>query len=126
MSLILEALRKSEAERRRGQTPDLLTDAIPVTPAARRRTPNWTVLLPVTGAALITLLLVLWWLRPAEEPAPDGNAANDASLDATAAAGNPGTTEWAHGLGARDPFVRAFLYASDTDAARACTRCEGD
>ena len=65
MSLSLEALRKSEAERRRGQTPDLLTDAIPVAPAARRAPPNWTVLLPVIGAALITLLLVVWCLRPA-------------------------------------------------------------
>lgn len=82
MSLILEALRKSEAERRRGQTPDLLTDALPVALVARRRTPNWPVLLPVAGAALITLLLVLWWLRPSAERVPDGTAANDASLDA--------------------------------------------
>jgi general secretion pathway protein B len=81
MSLILEALRKSEAERRRGQTPDLLTDAIPVAPAARRTAPNWTMLLPVIGAALITLLLVVWWLRPSAEPIPDGAAASDTSVD---------------------------------------------
>ena len=81
MSLILEALRKSEAERRRGQTPDLLTDAIPVAPAARRAPPNWTLLLPVIGAALITLLLVVWWLRPAAEPVSNRDAVREASTD---------------------------------------------
>jgi general secretion pathway protein B len=84
MSLILEALRKSEAERRRGQTPDLLTDAIPVAPAARRAPPNWTVLLPVIGAALITLLLVVWWLRPAAEPVSNRDAVREASTDGRA------------------------------------------
>lgn len=81
MSLILEALRKSEAERRRGQTPDLLTDAIPVAPAARRAPPDWTMLLPVIGAALVTLLLVVWWLRPAAEPVASHDALHDASTD---------------------------------------------
>jgi general secretion pathway protein B len=81
MSLILEALRKSEAERRRGQTPDLLTDAIPVAATARRAPPNWTVLLPVIGAALITLLLVVWWLRPAAEPVSNRDAVREASAD---------------------------------------------
>ena len=87
MSLILEALRKSEAERRRGQTPDLLTDAMPVAPVAGRAPPNWTVLLPVIGAGLITLLLVAWWLRPSAEPVLRGDAANGASAsDASASA----------------------------------------
>ena len=81
MSLILEALRKSEAERRRGQTPDLLTDAIPVAATARRAPPNWTVLLPVIDAALITLLLVMWWLRPAAEPVSNRDAVREASAD---------------------------------------------
>jgi len=79
MSLILEALRKSEAERRRGQAPDLLADAVPVAPAAGRAPANWSVLLPVLGAALITLLLVGWWLRPSAEP-----VANDATRKAPA------------------------------------------
>ena len=80
MSLILEALRKSEAERRRGQTPDLLTDALPVAPTTRRAPPNWTMLLPVMGAALITLLLVVWWLRPSAGPVSN-DAARDPSVD---------------------------------------------
>jgi general secretion pathway protein B len=86
MSLILEALRKSEAERRRGQTPDLLTDAIPVAPAARRTPPNWTVLLPVIGAALITLLLVVWWLRPSAEPVSNDTGRDPSVADARTAA----------------------------------------
>ncbi|KQY51760.1 general secretion pathway protein GspB [Lysobacter sp. Root494] len=87
MSLILEALRKSEAERRRGQTPDLLTDAIPVAPAIRRPPPNWTMLVPVIGAALITLLLVVWWLRPSAEPISSGGAADASVGDPTVIAG---------------------------------------
>ncbi len=86
MSLILEALRKSEAERRRGQTPDLLTEALPVAPAVRGRTPNWIMLLPVTGAALITLLLVMWWLGPSSQPITNGDPANDASANDVSAA----------------------------------------
>lgn len=70
MSLILEALRKSEAERRRGQTPDLLSDAAPVAPATRGTTQNRNVVLAVIGAALVTLLLVVWWLRASVQPEP--------------------------------------------------------
>ena len=88
MSLILEALRKSEAERRRGQAPDLLSDAVPVAPAARRAPTNWTMLLPVIGAALITLLLVAWWLRPSAEPISKGNVANATAVDEPTAAVN--------------------------------------
>lgn len=87
MSLILEALRKSEAERRRGQTPDLLTEALPVAPVVRGRRPNWIMLLPVIGAALITLLIVMWWLRPSAEPITSGDAANNAAIRDTSAAG---------------------------------------
>jgi general secretion pathway protein B len=95
MSLILEALRKSEAERRRGQTPDLLTDAVPVAAATRRAPPNWTMLIPVIGAALITLLLVVWWLRPSAEPVSNGEAARDPSV--------AGATTAAHELAANSP-----------------------
>ena len=86
MSLILEALRKSEAERRRGQTPDLLTEALPVAPVVRGRNPNWIMLLPVIGAALITLLLVMWWLRPTSQSITRGDTANNASIRDTSAA----------------------------------------
>ena len=39
MSLILEALRKSEAERRRGSTPDVAMELPPVAVARARATP---------------------------------------------------------------------------------------
>jgi len=72
MSYILEALRKSEAERRRGQTPDLLSDAIPVAPATRASTGNNGRNIAIVAAALLALLLVVWALR---SPAPAGSAA---------------------------------------------------
>lgn len=85
MSLILEALRKSEAERRRGQTPDLLSDATVVAPAARAAARNAGAMIAVAVAALLTLLLVAWWLRPtavepgetmakSADPAPTGTS----------------------------------------------------
>ena len=60
MSLILEALRKSEAERRRGQAPDVAME-LPPTPASRPPVLG-TWLLP---ALIIAGLLVLagWWMK---------------------------------------------------------------
>ncbi len=60
MSLILEALRKSEAERRRGLAPDVAME-LPPSPTSRPRAmATW--LLP---ALIVTALLVLavWWSR---------------------------------------------------------------
>ena len=68
MSLILEALRKSEAERRRGHTPDLLSETTPAAPAARVASRDAGTLVAVAVAALVTLVLVAWWLRSAAEP----------------------------------------------------------
>jgi general secretion pathway protein B len=63
MSLILEALRKSEAERRRGAAPDLHTE-LPTSPVLARSTvPGW-VLWILAAAAAIALLLWgarAWW-----------------------------------------------------------------
>ena len=64
MSLILEALRKSEAERRRGQAPDVAME-LPPAPASRRRVLG-TWLLPALGVAAL-LLLTGWWVT--REPA---------------------------------------------------------
>lgn len=57
MSLILEALRKSEAERRRGQTPDLFA-AMPSTAPPRRRIPYWPGVL--VGVVVIGGLIGQW------------------------------------------------------------------
>jgi len=58
MSLILEALRKSEAERRRGRMPDLHAE-LPPAPASRASAkPAWPWL--AGSAALVTVALVAW------------------------------------------------------------------
>lgn len=59
MSLILEALRKSEAERRRGNTPDVAMELPPVTQHARSATPAW---LWPTLLAACALAASAWWL----------------------------------------------------------------
>ena len=60
MSLILDALRKSEAERRRGQAPSLYSQAPVLT---TRRRPPWHVLLAIAGAALLLLAAGVYWFR---------------------------------------------------------------
>ena len=75
MSFILEALRKSEAERRRGQTPDLLSEAIPVAPAARAAADRRGPIAVVVASALIAWLLVLWAMRPSAPAAPSATPA---------------------------------------------------
>jgi general secretion pathway protein B len=61
MSLILEALRKSEAERRRGEMPDLRAELPP--PAAASRAPLRRVL-PWIAVALSAGIALLFGLRP--------------------------------------------------------------
>ncbi|GAB3360155.1 general secretion pathway protein GspB [Lysobacter tyrosinilyticus] len=72
MSFILEALRKSEAERRRGQAPDLLSEAMPVMPTALASADKRGRIVVVVAAALIAVLLVLWAMRPS---APEDSGA---------------------------------------------------
>lgn len=64
MSLILEALKKSERQRRLGEAPSL---GSPVMGVRRRRS-----LLPVLTALIVVALAVGWWLR--REPASDAPA----------------------------------------------------
>jgi len=59
MSLILDALRKSEAERRRGQTPSLYA-AMPV-PGTRAR-PAWLRWLPLVALAVLVAVALFTWL----------------------------------------------------------------
>ena len=67
MSLILEALRKSEAERRRGESPDLYAELPPLARAHRRPMPIWLWL--VIGVA--ALAIVLWLVQSVRQrPAP--------------------------------------------------------
>ncbi|MDQ3288800.1 MAG: general secretion pathway protein GspB [Pseudomonadota bacterium] len=60
MSLILEALRKSEAERRRGQVPDLHASPASDVPTARNGPPAWMWM--VLGLAGVLVVAAAIWL----------------------------------------------------------------
>lgn len=77
MSLILEALRKSEAERRRGVAPDVAME-LPPAPAARARAVRpWV--WPVLAFAAIAILALAWWPRRETAAPPEPVAAPAAS-----------------------------------------------
>lgn len=91
MSLILEALKKSEAERRLGQVPGLMTPVQRTAPRRRLRLPLLVALLVLLAAAAA---LGWWWMQPqpVADPAPMSPAAsapivapatNEATADAT-------------------------------------------
>lgn len=74
MSLILEALKKSEQQRRLGEAPTLSS---PVLNVRRGRS-----LLPLFGGLIVIALATGWWLlRPASTP-PPAQATTAASVDA--------------------------------------------
>lgn len=91
MSLILDALRKSEAERRKAQAAaDPLADA-PRTPAASLTVvPAWV----WPTVAIAALALALWWSMgdsaPPEALATDNTAADTSNAVGTGAGGTPG------------------------------------
>lgn len=60
MSVILDALRKSEAERQRGRAPGLFVEQVAL-PSRKRRRPAWIFVLPALLAAGI---VAGWFLRP--------------------------------------------------------------
>jgi general secretion pathway protein B len=83
MSLILEALRKSEAERRRGRAPDLHAELPPAHARSRRMPPPW----PWIAATVVLLVVaVLLWMGDRDAPGsvarseqePDANTAQEA------------------------------------------------
>ena len=84
MSLILEALRKSEAERRRGVAPDVAME-LPPTPTTRARSaPAWLPPALVVGA--LAVVAIFWWSQ--REPTPPDTAmapAGERARPATAA-----------------------------------------
>jgi general secretion pathway protein B len=86
MSLILEALRKSEAERRRGQVPDIHRE-LPVAPAMRRSPPQrwWWAGATLLAATLVIVGMHVW--RSATSPkAPQAPATPVRSTSPAAAA----------------------------------------
>lgn len=68
MSLILEALRKSEAERQRGQAPGLFVEQVPATRKRRARKPAWAWGLGV----LLAMVVAAWGWREFARGAVDG------------------------------------------------------
>jgi general secretion pathway protein B len=83
MSFILDALRKSEAARRRSETPDLFA-AMPATPEPLRARPNWPLWL-LGAVAAISLLVVVWLLaQRAPEAATASSATASPTVDASA------------------------------------------
>ena len=81
MSLILEALRKSEAERRRGQAPHLFDVPAPV--AAPPPTPARVVWFWAVPVLLALSLALLWWRSVShdEAPLPASPVATDVATD---------------------------------------------
>ncbi|MFD0725676.1 general secretion pathway protein GspB [Lysobacter brunescens] len=82
MSFILEALRKSEAERRRSETPDLFSamhDA-PAPARERRHAPVW-----IVGVVGVLSLGVATWLVLQREPVPASTTQIDPAPQATTA-----------------------------------------
>ena len=97
MSLILEALRKSEAERRRGQVPDLHAGPAPGAAPLRDELSTWR-WLALAIATVVVLAIALWLARRAPSlpsPAADVPVATtagpgDATIGTGGASGMPG------------------------------------
>lgn len=78
MSLILDALRKSEADRRRGQVPDLYAELPPATRRARALAQPWWWL---AGALALLALLALALSQRPPAPMPAGTAPATSASD---------------------------------------------
>lgn len=76
MSLILEALKKSEAERQRGQAPGLFVEQAPLARTRREGAPAWAYAL---GALLVAVLAFLGWREwNRESPAAPASRVSEA------------------------------------------------
>lgn len=74
MSFILDALRRAEAQRERGQVPGLhsqsVTTAAPDAPAPRARASVVGVLGALCALLTVALVALWWWREPAQTPVP--------------------------------------------------------
>lgn len=90
MSLILDALRKSEAERRRGNLPALALELPP--PAAHTTRPlAWWLAFPM---AIVVGAAAFWLTRPDGAPAPASPPATTAQAQRVQPAGAQATDVW--------------------------------
>ena len=84
MSLILEALKKSEAERQRGKAPGLFVEQAVAPVRGRQRTPGWAYALGVLLVVVVGVLVWREWSRadttavgaPPPQPSPAREAAS--------------------------------------------------
>ncbi|HVI26269.1 MAG TPA: general secretion pathway protein GspB [Xanthomonadaceae bacterium] len=134
MSLILEALRKSEAERQRGRLPALATGAPPAPSPRTVRAASWK--WPLLGAGALALAFVAWlagagWTRRDVPPAPaiPAPAAVEAASapmpgpNTAAAAGTPAGTNALPPIDRLTPRVAPAPASRDTPPpARAAAR----
>lgn len=112
MSYILDALRRAESERARGQVPGLHDQpALPATAAARSAWPAWAWALPAGAILLLLAVAALWWLwpkpvaRPAIAVAPGAVAAPPTAVPTPVPAPVPAPTQAA--AAARPPPMPA-------------------
>lgn len=84
MSLILDALRKSEAERRRGQNPGLFADTVPPLAPVRSHRSAGIVLVIVL---VLLLVAVFYWPRPDPSPLPAIQAGVATDIESSGKAG---------------------------------------
>jgi general secretion pathway protein B len=106
MSLILEALKKSERQRRLGEAPSL---GSPVMSVRRRRS-----LLPPLAGLIVVALVVAWWLQ--REPAVEAPPAPTTA--ALPAAPTPAATPAATGTESTSPAAYNRPRAESTAASR--------
>jgi general secretion pathway protein B len=107
MSYILDALRRAEAERERGQVPGLGAQPTPApAPPSSAATPGLARGLAWAAALLGLALLLAWWLWPrgdASAPHPASNAGTAAPSVADAGTGRPSPPGMATPLPAAAP-----------------------
>ena len=83
MSYILEALKKSQAERQLGSAPSIHTMPIPTALPQQEREGRMQLYLAVGGVLLALAVAVLWWRQPVPTPASGTVASAPAVLVAT-------------------------------------------
>ena len=108
MSLILDALRKSEAERRRGQAPDLYAELPPVTRRPRGVVQPWWWL---AGALVLGALLTLAVSQRSPAPPPSGTAPVTSTLDPQRNRAEDRPADWQDNASASSSDGRAAVVA---------------
>ena len=120
MSLILEALKKSEAERQRGKAPGLFVEQAVLPVRGRQRTPGWAYALGVLLVVVVGVFVWREWSRsdspgvgaPPPQPSPaSGGGSPDVAAPPPLPPAGEGRGEGAPGAGG-GPRRRPSVHAS--------------